>query len=365
MSPIPCSRRRLSGLSLVELMVAAAVGLLLMAGAMSIFLSNKRTYEVTDDLSRLQENTRYALEAILRDLRMAGHVGCSNSLDALANVAFDAGTQTRGALADFGLPTGSAEVGPGVEGIDALTDQITPPAGWTLARGSDSLTARYVSGPGAPLATDSSTDAVTATGTVGLAAGDLAAVVDCTSGVLFAVSRAATAGGETELTASRGLPRAYEATPADQRFPRVAPVHAARYYVALDGAGRPALRRQTASTDEPLVDGIEHLEILYGVDETGSGRPDRYLRAGPRSPDSADEVNGVEEWRGVVSVRLGLLARTVDEYGSQADTRAYNLFTGEVFDTPSECRAPGCVDPPDLRVHRRVFTTTAFVRNRS
>jgi type IV pilus assembly protein PilW len=346
-------------------MVATAVGLLLMAGAMSIFLSNKRTYEVTDDLSRLQENARYALDAILRDLRMAGHVGCANSLETLANVAFDAGTQTRGGVTDFGTPTGSAEVGPGVEGIDELTDQITPPAGWTLARGSDGVTARYVSGPGAPLASDSETSAVTATGAVGIAAGELAAVVDCTSGVVFAVSRADTSGGETRLTAGRGLPRPYEGTPAGQRFPRVAPVRAARYYVALDGAGRPALRRQTAAADEPIVDGIEHLEVLYGVDENGNGRPDRYLRAGPRSPENADEVNSVEEWRGVVTVRLGLLARTVDEYGAQADTRAYDLFTGQAFDTPSECTGAGCVDPADLRVRRRVFTTTAFVRNRS
>jgi len=58
------------GLSIVELMVAVTIGLLLMGGAISIFVSNKNTYEITDDLSRLQENARYAIATMARDIRM-------------------------------------------------------------------------------------------------------------------------------------------------------------------------------------------------------------------------------------------------------------------------------------------------------
>ena len=58
-----------------------------MAGILQLFVSNKATYEITNDLSRLQENARFALEAMSFDLRMAGYYGCA---DSAANGAADA-----------------------------------------------------------------------------------------------------------------------------------------------------------------------------------------------------------------------------------------------------------------------------------
>ena len=66
------------GLSLIELLVAVALGGILMGGAISLFVNNRATYEITNDMARLQENARFALQIMTEDIRMAGYIGCVN-----------------------------------------------------------------------------------------------------------------------------------------------------------------------------------------------------------------------------------------------------------------------------------------------
>ncbi len=61
------------GLSLVELMVALVISLFLTAGVIQLFIGSKQTYRLYDALSRIQENGRFALQAMARDIRMAGY----------------------------------------------------------------------------------------------------------------------------------------------------------------------------------------------------------------------------------------------------------------------------------------------------
>lgn len=68
------------GLSLIELMVAMALGLLLMTGVISVFLSAKKSYTYQDATSQMQENARFALEMMTREIRMVGYGGCSDSV---------------------------------------------------------------------------------------------------------------------------------------------------------------------------------------------------------------------------------------------------------------------------------------------
>ena len=60
------------GLSLIELMIALLLGLLVVGGAIGIFTSNRRAYNATESLSRVQENARVAFEMMSRDVREAG-----------------------------------------------------------------------------------------------------------------------------------------------------------------------------------------------------------------------------------------------------------------------------------------------------
>lgn len=61
------------GLSLVELLIAMLLGLMLTAGALQMMLSSQEIYQTTDTLSRIQENGRFALNFLAKDVRMAGH----------------------------------------------------------------------------------------------------------------------------------------------------------------------------------------------------------------------------------------------------------------------------------------------------
>lgn len=62
-----------SGLSLVELLIAMALGLILTVGALQMMLSSQSLYRTTDSLSRIQESGRFALDFLAKDIRMAGY----------------------------------------------------------------------------------------------------------------------------------------------------------------------------------------------------------------------------------------------------------------------------------------------------
>jgi type IV pilus assembly protein PilW len=61
------------GLSLVELMIAMALGLILTLGVIRIFISSKQTYTVVTSQSQAQENARVARHFLGRALRHAGY----------------------------------------------------------------------------------------------------------------------------------------------------------------------------------------------------------------------------------------------------------------------------------------------------
>ena len=65
------------GLTLVEIMVAMAISLVLLAGIIQIFLGSKQAYRVQDGLARLQENGRFAMEFMGRSIREAGYADIS------------------------------------------------------------------------------------------------------------------------------------------------------------------------------------------------------------------------------------------------------------------------------------------------
>ncbi|MDR1848955.1 MAG: PilW family protein [Zoogloeaceae bacterium] len=67
------------GFTLVELMVALVITLFVLAGLFMAFQTNRETFKFNEKLLRIQDSGRFALESIVRDLRMAGDVGCIRS----------------------------------------------------------------------------------------------------------------------------------------------------------------------------------------------------------------------------------------------------------------------------------------------
>jgi len=75
------------GFSLIELLIAMALGVVLLLGLIQMFDGVRSTFNAAEAKSRIQENGRFALEFLRRDARMAGHTGCLQE-----QIHFPAGT---------------------------------------------------------------------------------------------------------------------------------------------------------------------------------------------------------------------------------------------------------------------------------
>lgn len=64
------------GFGLVELLIAMALGLMLVLAVAQIFIAGKQSFVVQQHTAALQENARFVLTRISRDLRQAGMFGC-------------------------------------------------------------------------------------------------------------------------------------------------------------------------------------------------------------------------------------------------------------------------------------------------
>ena len=81
------AKSRCTGFTLVELMLSALLGLLVIGGVIGVLLSTRQVSRQTDNLARLQESARYALEIVGRDLREAGGIACGSQMSPVNAVA--------------------------------------------------------------------------------------------------------------------------------------------------------------------------------------------------------------------------------------------------------------------------------------
>lgn len=84
---------RQAGVSLVEVMIALALGLIVSVGALSLMLGNRQANRTTESLSRVQEGSRVAFELMSRDLRSAGINACNGGVSRVMNLLRDPGTR--------------------------------------------------------------------------------------------------------------------------------------------------------------------------------------------------------------------------------------------------------------------------------
>lgn len=60
------------GFTLVELMISSVIGLLLTTAMLAAFVASTRTYQLQDAMSEVQEDGRFAMNVLMRDLRQSG-----------------------------------------------------------------------------------------------------------------------------------------------------------------------------------------------------------------------------------------------------------------------------------------------------
>ena len=71
------------GFSLVEMMLAMALGLIVVTGIVQLFIGNSQSASVITGQARMQENARFAFEFISAAARRAGYFGCIRDADTL------------------------------------------------------------------------------------------------------------------------------------------------------------------------------------------------------------------------------------------------------------------------------------------
>ena len=304
--------RRQGGLTLIEIMVAMVVSLILIAGVIQIFVGTRQTYRFQDALARVQENGRYAAEAISRDARLAGFVGCTTLVSVTPNaippLAIDY-SQDNYIEGDVGPALGAAA------GTDVLTLRMLSP---NTARLSVDM-----GGPG---------DIVTIPANIpGFQNGNVVGIADCNNVDLFTVSGVAGAGPVT-ITPNNPLTKAYLEGTVLSRYREVS------YFIAPGASGDLALWRRDDGVDLELVDGVEDLWLRYGEDLNNDGAPNVYV-----------EAAAVGDWSRVRSLRLSLLLASNEDN-----------VTGGI--QPVDFR--GAVIAPADNRYRQVLTTTIGLRNR-
>jgi type IV pilus assembly protein PilW len=313
-------RSRERGVGLIELMVALVLGLFLIFGAVTIYQQSRATLRVTEQVSRLQEVGRLALDVIEADVRMANYWGLSNEAEYIVNRAGPG----QGLPAPF---------------TTAQAAQINSCGGnnsnWAInleqyldgSNNSYGLACQAAFGGAASGTSD--TLVIRRGGEVQPAAMDVNRIYLQTSriqGQLFVPT-----AGCLVPTNPACIPSAYS-PPASQT--RELTVNA--YYVSTRSALRtdvPSLRRKRfinvntaggAILDEEIVAGVEDLQIRLGVDTSGDTNVDQYVSPG-----------AVPAGATVVSATIWLRVRAEDRDFAFTDPATYD-YADLVAETPGE-----------------------------
>ncbi|WP_085689743.1 MULTISPECIES: PilW family protein [unclassified Pseudomonas] len=73
-------KRHNLGFGLIEMLVALALGLIVVLGVVQIFLAAKNTYVSQNSAAAMQEDARFVLSKMIQELRMVGMFGCLGTI---------------------------------------------------------------------------------------------------------------------------------------------------------------------------------------------------------------------------------------------------------------------------------------------
>ncbi|MDX2410621.1 MAG: PilW family protein [Woeseiaceae bacterium] len=282
-----------AGLTLVELMVALAIGSFLMIGAVQIYSQSRQAFVVNESIARVQETAQFAMDTIEADLRMASNWG-RNSRPLAVEGRSIAGIANPNTLPEPNLcgDGWALDVAMIVDGDNnGYTLPCTPGrVGFPVAAqpNSDSFTVRRATVVPAALQ-----------------AGRLQIQTTRIQGRLFADGLVPAGFSPADSTTHNLLVNSY--------------------YVAADSElipGVPTLRRKSLGVvagapgivDQEIAPGVENLQIQLGIDVDEDNTVDRYVNPGVAGeaiydPAAAEYIPGAR----VMTARVWLLVRGVTQ----------------------------------------------------
>lgn len=337
-----------AGMSLIEMMIAMLVGMILLAGIYRIFMSTNTSYNFEAELSSLQENGRFAMEFLSKDVRMTGYRGCVgrttavfNVLESSDNILFNFNTAIEG----FDNVTD-----PSPSDLAVLDDPLPVPGADVLVlRMQDATETVYLT---EKMSSTSAAVKINNSATEPIEDDDIVMITDCEAATIFQVNNITYNAGEADANlvhnaggsdypgnAQKDLEHPYD------EGAELIKMSTSIYFIGIGVSGRPSLYLNNNGISAELVGDIETMQITYGVDTNDDLAIDDFVPAG-------QVTSGGGSWDDVLAVRIGLLASSaeevprIDEDNRILDVNGFNF------------------GPANDRRLRQVFTTTIVLRNR-
>lgn len=353
-------RKTVIGLSLVELMVAITISSVLLLGVSSVYLSTRHSNAVQDEFSRLQENGRFAIHSLTKDIRMAGYQGCVNLKRMQpVNIVQKGGGQDN----DFDFTPATALVGHTAcsGGTGAGCSPATPVGTLPVIAGTEAITIRRAASCSSVLTGNlgvlNANIQLAPGNTCNFEAGEVLFITDCATGDIFRATNVGQGAAQTTIAHSNAgnttnfLSKLYGQDARVMKWERLT------YFIGPSTNGVAGNRSLFVNVDQgagnvttELVEHVDDMQVVYHVDTTpdGEGNPsvDAFL--------SAAQVQAGNLWANVLAVRLHILTTTRDNVANQNSGANKTPYT-----------YMGVQQNSADRRYRREFTTTINIRNRT
>ncbi|MBA5606090.1 PilW family protein [Duganella sp. FT3S] len=307
------------GFTLVEIMVAAVIGLMVLAAMTTMFVSNSQSQAEVEKSNRQIENGRYAVQLLSDELRNAGYYGEFDPTVLAKPAALPDPCSVVVADLQAALPLYVQ----GYDNVAAGQLNCVP----DVRQGTDMIVVRHAS---SCLTSDPDCE-VNSAGAPWFQAslcGNLSELGSGSSADFYALG--ATAADMTrhqrDCTATAG-----SGTAAVVRYLEI---HV--YFIANSdnaGDGIPTLKRAEIVNNGgvlsvaivPLAEGIENVQLEYGLDTNSDGATDAYTPDPASYGGCATAACAINNWTNVVSAKVHVLARNIEPSGGYTDSKSYVL----------------------------------------
>ena len=318
--------KRQAGLTLIELMVSMTIGLIMLAALVTLIADQSSNRGEIDKSGKMIENGRYAIQTMAADIQMAGFWGEFNPPASTVTVLPDPCSTDVGVL-DGALPFH----------IQGYNDPVTLPSDLAACvsehkPGTDVLVVRRAD-TGTVLKADAEANQIYIQSGLQAPIGldflhrlaDGSDAADPTVGFIYKKKNLTTDADLRKVLVNIyyiskcSVPVSNSCTAGDDGTP----IPTLKLVQLSKGAGGPVF------TTESIAEGIENLQIDYGVDSDGTDG----------APDGGD-VNGSAlapaNWQNVMSLKLHLLARSTEKTPGYQDKKSYVLGTAGAASAASD-----------------------------
>ena len=319
---------RMKGTTLIELMIASVLSIVIISGVLTLYVNSQHISRTQNYARQIQENGRFALQIMGEDVRMAQYYGI-NLLPSTIDTSYTsslfygcgvAGWATNVAQSVFAANNSNPYSGNCISGSNYVST-------------TDVLVIRHVESE--PLADEE------------IEINHLYLYTSLTDGEIFRASADDEVNAATLTRVTETPANTYKFSSNVYYIRPCSDMSAGDSTTCDSGDDNiPTLVRETLTANdtvaEPLVQYVESMQLTFGVDLSSPPdfTVDRYVNAA-----------GVSDWGKVLSTKIELMLRSPKTISGYTNDYEYE------FDGQEIIFADG--------YHRKVFSTTLFIRNPS